>query len=146
MLTGDKYDLFRPVCNRPEKKKTDRRGSGVWELGVCGGAGERGVREGGDPIARDWLRPWWSQCAQRCRRCWSNFTACPPHLPSHFHSLTTCLSTSPLSPFPSLFLSLSPIIFDLSFSLSLVFPLPLSSSTQERLRGQEPPGSLEQQG
>lgn len=21
MLTGDKYDLFRPVCNRPEKKE-----------------------------------------------------------------------------------------------------------------------------
>lgn len=25
MLTGDKYDLFRPVCNRPEKKKEGDR-------------------------------------------------------------------------------------------------------------------------
>lgn len=45
MLTGDKYDLFRPVCNRPEKKKEGGRqeeggrkqgGLGFWELKVCG--------------------------------------------------------------------------------------------------------------
>lgn len=46
MLTGDKYDLFRPVCNRPEKKKTDGWGGrareglggsgvGVLRFGVC---------------------------------------------------------------------------------------------------------------
>ena len=34
MLTGDKYDLFRPVCNRPGKKK-DRQ-EGVWGLGAEG--------------------------------------------------------------------------------------------------------------
>lgn len=45
MLTGDKYDLFRPVCNRPEKKKKKRQtggGLGVWELRVCGGGGGGG--------------------------------------------------------------------------------------------------------
>lgn len=41
MLTGDKYDLFRPVCNRPEKKKKKRqtggeRGAEVGEGGVTG--------------------------------------------------------------------------------------------------------------
>lgn len=47
MLTGDKYDLFRPVCNRPEKKK-DRQ-EGVWGLGA---EGLWGVVEGGSYCRR----------------------------------------------------------------------------------------------
>lgn len=50
MLTGDKYDLFRPMCNRPgkKKKKTDRRGSGVWELRACGVVVVVGIPIAGD--------------------------------------------------------------------------------------------------
>lgn len=142
MLTGDKYDLFRPVCNRPGKKKKKDRQEGVWGLGAEGLWGGGG---GGDSYCRR-PRPRWRQCAQRCRRCWSNFTACPPHLPSPTHTFIHLQPASPHLPYLSLS-SLS--LFRSSLPPSPVFSppsLPPFSYAQERPRGQEPSGSLEQQG
>lgn len=55
MLTGDKYDLFRPVCNRPGKKKKKKkdRQEGVWGLGAEGLWGVVVVVVVGIPIAGD---------------------------------------------------------------------------------------------
>lgn len=130
MLTGDKYDLFRPVCNRPEKKKTDRRG--VWGLGAEGLWGVMGgfllqKAEALVEVVCTAVSPAISRLAHP--------TFPHPHTSIHLQPASLHL--------PYLSFSLSHFTSHLFQSLS---GLSLSSSAQERLRGQEPSGSLEQQG
>lgn len=86
-----------------------------------GGGGGGG---GGDSYCRR-PRPRWRRCAQRCRRCWSNFTACPPHLPSPTHTFIHLQPASPHLPYLSLSLFPLSFLFDLSLP-PLSFPLPPS--------------------
>lgn len=123
MLTGDKYNLFRPVFNRPEKERDRERDrqEGAWGL-EAEGLGD----DGGGSYCRS-ERPWWEQCVQQC---WSNFTACPPHLhsPTHFCSLSTCTPISSMS----LFASFSS--HHLSTSPSLSLPIPKRDQEDKNLQ------------
>lgn len=142
MLTGDKYDLFRPVCNRPEKKRKIDRGEGGWGLGAegLGAVGGDQLQETGLGLGGNSVHNSVATVGAISRLAHPTFL----HQDTFIHFLRSPASPHlPYLPFPSLFIAHHFCSLFLSLSLSLLY-LPSPHPPPPR-RDREPSGSLEQQ-